>query len=57
MEDFDIDALKSAAGEAKIVIVKDSLTELEDETLSKVDEVINNQASRDLLRLIIEKFI
>ncbi len=57
IDGFDMGRLRMAAGDAKIVLVKDSLTEVDDELRQKADEIIDNMASKDLLRLVLEKFI
>ena len=57
LDDLDIQKLKELAGDAKIIIVKDSLTTLDADLKQHADEVINNLANKDLLRLVLEKFI
>ena len=57
LDGLSIQRVKELAPASKIVIVKDSLTTLDEATQQKADEVINNLANKDLLRLVLEKFI
>ncbi len=57
LDGMDIEKLRLHAKDTPIILVKDSMTKLDDSTVQKVDEVINNQASGDVLRLVLEKFL
>ena len=57
LDEMDMDRIKQLAGDAKIVIVKDPLTSLDEKVEESADEVINNLANKDLLRLVLEKFL
>ena len=57
LEGVDAQLLATLSNFAKVIIVKDSLTILDEEIRRHADEVINNVADRDLLRLVLEKFI
>ncbi len=57
LDGFDIDKLKESTSDSKIVVVRDSLTSLDEKTKEEADEVINNFANQDTLRLVLEKFI
>ena len=62
MVDAELDGLslqrvRELTPASKIVVVKDSLTTLDEATRQYADEVINNLANKDLLRLVLEKFI
>ncbi len=57
LDDLDIHKLKEIAPASKIIIVKDSLTTVDESVEKLSDEIINNVASRDLLRLVLEKLM
>ncbi|SFV57831.1 BarA sensory histidine kinase (= VarS = GacS) [hydrothermal vent metagenome] len=57
IEGLDIGKIKEIAPSSKIVLIKDSLTKLDESIKQEVDEIINNLANKDLLRLLLEKFI
>ena len=57
LDGLSLQRVKELAPASKIILVKDSLTTLDEETQQKADEVINNLANKDLLRLVLEKFI
>ena len=57
LDGVDAQTLEKLASASKVVIVKDSLTTLDDAMRNVASEVINNVADRDLLRLVLEKFI
>ena len=56
IENLDIEKLKELAPKSKVVLVKDSLTDVDEVTRESVDEVIENVANKDMLRLLLEKF-
>ena len=56
-EGLDMQKLKEVSKDAKIVLFKDALTTLDEESATLVDEVLDNFANKDLLRLVIEKLI
>ena len=55
LDDLDIESIKNRFEDMKLILFKDSMSDVDEKTAALADEIVDNVANKDLLRLLLEK--